>query len=163
MCTSQTISLLSFGNPPFSPPWTVDFNMGSILPTSGGAVGKSQDLGFGLSFLFISAFCILLFLLEAVSRNMPWNTVVLWRNQLWWDTDLGPFCCPLWVFPGTKLRTEPSLKLFFPWTKAAKLLAHGNLSTSASHSLYPHCWKSQLFSQCEGNFFLFFLLCSILE
>lgn len=46
MSTSQTNSLLSFENLPFSQPLTSDFNMGSILPISSRAVGESQGLGF---------------------------------------------------------------------------------------------------------------------
>lgn len=161
MCTSQTISLPSFGNPPFSPPWTVDFNMGSILPIPGGAVGESQGLGWVFC-LFLhfaySIFYLRLFAGTCHETLLCCGGTSSDETQTW-----GHSAAHCWVFPGAKLRTELSLKLFFPWTKAAKFLAHGNLSTSASHSLYPHCWKSQLFSQCEENFFLFFLLCSILE
>lgn len=134
MSTSQMNSLLSFENPPVSLPWTMNFNMGSILPISSGAVGKVKGWGFGLSFFVYFCISHTQFSFPNVG-TVPWNTDTCGgtssgETQTWVHS-----VAHWWVFPGAKLRTEPSLKLFFPLNKICQVSSPWKTSAYQHHAV----------------------------
>lgn len=168
MSTSQTNSLLSFGNPPFSLPWTVDINIVSVLPFSSGAVGESQGLGFWVEvFLFCFVyFCILHApfstwgcLLEQCHEILTCSGGTSSdETQIW-----GHSVAHWWVFPGAQLRTEPSLKLFFPLNKSCQVSSPWKTSAYQHHAVCILTAGKDSSAHSVKEIYFFFLLYSILE
>lgn len=110
--------------------------MGSVLPISSGAMGERQGLGFWVEFfcLFLH-FAHFIFCLRLFVGTVPWNTDTLRRHQLWGDTDLGPFCCPLVGVPWSQAQNRAILEAIFSLNKSCQVSSPWKTSAYQHHAV----------------------------
>lgn len=110
--------------------------MGSVLPISSGAMGERQGLGFWVEFfcLFLH-FAHFIFCLRLFVGTVPWNTDTLRRHQLWGDTDLGPFCCPLVGVPWSQAQNRAILEDIFSLNKSCQVSSPWKTSAYQHHAV----------------------------